>query len=200
MTAGQHWITLQTQSLLIPRFTNTLSSARQNRKKTTLHVSTIIENVYKFVTSNNIPSAQVPSTPLLAPAATILTTSSLPRNSPSKVGHYLGYASEKLGVRDAHVYKEALAREGYGPDILPYVEDKALTECGLTPGDVIRLKRGAAEWWNSSDAKRARILEPTDKPQPALPTSTTEYGIRFEKKYLDGGSVSCFGSGVVEAK
>ena len=36
MTIGQHWITLRTQSLLIPRFTNALSSARQNQKRTTL--------------------------------------------------------------------------------------------------------------------------------------------------------------------
>ena len=117
----------------------------------------IIKNVYKLITSSNTPGTQVPSTPLLAPAAAILTTSSPPRNSPSKLGRYLDYASEKLGVRDANAYEEALACEGYGPDILPYVEDKVLLECGLTPGDAICLKRGAAEWWNSSDAKWAEF-------------------------------------------
>ena len=51
-------------------------------------------------------------------------------------------------------YEDSLAREGYGPDILPEVDNKALVECGLTPGDAIRLKHGARDWWNGPEAKR----------------------------------------------
>jgi hypothetical protein len=77
--------------------------------------------------------------------------------SPSHLGHFLKYANEKLGVRDALVYLSPMSRKGYGPDILAEVPVPDLTDptIGLTPGDAIRLKRGSVDWW-SEESKKTR--------------------------------------------
>ena len=92
----------------------------------------------------------------MTPAAhhTSQIQSSPPKNTPSKLLRYLQHAEKHLGVQNAVTYEDSLAREGYGPDILPEVDNKALVECGLTPGDAIRLKHGARDWWNGPEAKR----------------------------------------------
>jgi hypothetical protein len=43
---------------------------------------------------------------------------------------------------------------GYGPDILHLVNNGALKDIGVTPGDIIRLKQNSLLWWNSTSAKR----------------------------------------------
>ncbi len=89
-------------------------------------------------------------------------------------------------------YEDSLAREGYGPDILPEVDNKALVECGLTPDDAIRLKCGARDWWNGPEAKHTQqdIFQNW--------TATEKYPIHFEKCFANGGSVSFFGSGLMK--
>ncbi|KIK24630.1 hypothetical protein PISMIDRAFT_10069 [Pisolithus microcarpus 441] len=41
---------------------------------------------------------------------------------------------------------------GISPDILPDVDDKLLSEFGISPGDAICLKKGSMAWWNGPDA------------------------------------------------
>jgi hypothetical protein len=84
-------------------------------------------------------------------------TSASPTNySPSKLPAFLQYAQDKLGVKNAMIYQYSLADKGFGPDILPFVDDSLIVACGVTAGDTIRLKRGASQWWDSPEAKRPR--------------------------------------------
>jgi hypothetical protein len=69
-------------------------------------------------------------------------------HSPSHLTCYLEYAEERLGVQHALAYKSSLEINGIGPDILPDVKDKFLTDLGISAGDVIGLKKGSAAWWN----------------------------------------------------
>ena len=81
------------------------------------------------------------------------------------------------------------------------VEDKALVECGLTPGDAIRLKCGVTEWWNGPEAKRSRTESTNTQLFASSPKpKAIEYDIRFEKRYVGGGCMSFFGSGLVTSK
>ncbi|KIM35743.1 hypothetical protein M413DRAFT_14400 [Hebeloma cylindrosporum] len=84
--------------------------------------------------------------------------------------------------------------ESFGPDVLPFIGEQLLVNCGLTMGDAVRLKRGASSWWASPDAKRRRLH---DQPQPQGNFCEPTYHLRFEKRFVDGGSASVFGSGLV---
>lgn len=64
-------------------------------------------------------------------------------------------------------------------------------------GDAVRLKRGASAWWTSPEAKRRRL---PDQPQPQENFFEPSYHLRFEKRFVDGGSKSVFGSGLVPGK
>ncbi|KAF8869581.1 hypothetical protein BD779DRAFT_1806845 [Infundibulicybe gibba] len=63
-----------------------------------------------------------------------------PKSSPSKLLAYLKYAEEHLGIAHVTNYENLLLHEGYGPDILPYIDEKSLILCGLTASDTICLK------------------------------------------------------------
>ncbi|KIK78109.1 hypothetical protein PAXRUDRAFT_164866, partial [Paxillus rubicundulus Ve08.2h10] len=41
-----------------------------------------------------------------------------------------------------------------GPDILLDISDQTLQDIGMSMGDIIRLKKGSATWWNGPDAKQ----------------------------------------------
>jgi hypothetical protein len=170
------------------------------------HLSNIIGSLVKITapnatqaTGNNTASANgpLPSTP--SPTVTLLAPLSPPMNTPSKLSRFLQYAHDQLGVANAPMFEHALAREGYGPDILSDVDQQALVACGLTSGDAIRLKRGAQSWWNGPDAKKSKVAN-----IPPTPMSDEEenrdYGIHFEKRYCEGGCKSYFGSHVVPGK
>ncbi|KAI6038007.1 hypothetical protein EDC04DRAFT_2570559, partial [Pisolithus marmoratus] len=45
---------------------------------------------------------------------------------------------------------------GIGPDILQDVDDKFLSDMGISASDVIHLKKGSTTWWNGPDAKHKR--------------------------------------------
>jgi len=132
-----------------------------------------------------------PKTP--TPATIAPPIISPPKNTPSKLRRFLEHAEDRLGVRDAHIYEGVLENRGYGPDILHLVSDTDLEACGFNRGDVLRLKRGAADWWNGPEAKKPKL----DNPRATTPPP--EYNIRFEKRFHMGGSVSLFGSGIYEA-
>jgi len=120
-----------------------------------------------------------------------------PTNTPSKLRRYLEYAEKHLGVNDATLYEHRLAQQSFGPDILPVISEQLLVDCGLTMGDAVRLKRGASSWWMSPEAKRPKLL---DQPPPQANLFEPTYQIRFEKRFVEGGSHSVFGSGLVPGK
>ncbi|KAI6046204.1 hypothetical protein EDC04DRAFT_2598390 [Pisolithus marmoratus] len=81
------------------------------------------------------------------------TTSSPPVPSPSQLACFLQYAETSLGVHYALSYKSALALHGIGLDILQDVDNKFLSDLGISAGNVIHLKKGSTAWWNGPDAK-----------------------------------------------
>jgi hypothetical protein len=184
----------------------------ENTEESTLgHLSNIIGSLVKITApkaaagNNTTTNGPLPSTP--SPTLLALAPSSPPTNTPSKLSRFLQYAHDQLGVANAPLFEHALAREGYGPDILSDVDQPALVACGLTSGDAIRLKRGAQSWWNSSDAKKPKIASVVGSNIPPTPASAgwneeenRDYGVRFEKRYCEGGCKSYFGSHVVPGK
>ncbi|KAG6910761.1 hypothetical protein DXG01_007648 [Tephrocybe rancida] len=154
------------------------------------HVSSIIGSLTNLITSPvlHAQSALTHAHSALAPAFPI----SPAQNTPTKLRRYLEHAESKLGVVDATCHLDVLDREGYGPDILDSVNDADLVALGLKPGDALRLKRGAASWWLSSNAKR-----PKTSVQLTLPPLQDKRSIRFEKRWVEGGSASYFGSAIV---
>ena len=95
------------------------------------------------------PPNATPASNNLLPAI----STSLAKNSPSKLPTFLHYVKDHLGIKDVMDYEYLLANKGYSPDILPYVEDKGIVSCGVTARDAICLKHGATYWWNSPKAK-----------------------------------------------
>ncbi|KAE9382594.1 hypothetical protein BT96DRAFT_1010364, partial [Gymnopus androsaceus JB14] len=61
--------------------------------------------------------------------------SSLPRNTPTKLRHFLEHAERDLGVTDATSFYYWMEGKGYGLDILHAVLDSDLKELGVRPGD-----------------------------------------------------------------
>jgi hypothetical protein len=115
-----------------------------------------------------------------------------------KLPAFLQYAEDKLGVKNAMHYEYPLANSGFGPDILPYVDNTDIIACGISAGDVIRLKRGASDWWSSPEAKRTRAQSPPA--QVHAGDNDFRDRIRFEKRFVEGGCTSVFGPGMVPGK
>jgi hypothetical protein len=84
---------------------------------------------------------------------------------------------------------------GYAPDILHLVNDSSLKDIGIKPGDVIRLKQNSLQWLNSSASKRKQ-----DDRAPFAPSTPPNKRVRFEKRFLDGGSARVYGPHIVEAE
>ena len=74
---------------------------------------------------------------------------------------------------------------GIGPDILPEVEDKFLSDLGILAGDTIRLKKGSIAWWNRPDAKRKRSNTSVSVPETQQPP--VKKRVSYNKRYHDGG-------------
>ncbi|KIK24631.1 hypothetical protein PISMIDRAFT_98060 [Pisolithus microcarpus 441] len=82
----------------------------------------------------------------------VAVASSPPIPSPSQLACFLQYAETNLGMCYAISYKSIFEMHGISPDILPDVDDKLLSEFGISPGDAICLKKGSMAWWNGPDA------------------------------------------------
>ena len=115
--------------------------------------------------------------------------------SPSQLGRFLTHAEKEAGVKNASRHEYTLAGEGYGPDILHLVDDKALCALGIPAGDVLRLKQAVLLWWKAEPGRalkrRHEVLEgsPAEKLQETPPNKK----MRFEKRYVKGGSWTLFG-------
>ncbi|KAK6978300.1 hypothetical protein R3P38DRAFT_2442459, partial [Favolaschia claudopus] len=122
-----------------------------------------------------------------------------PVPTPSKLSRYLEHAETKLGVSDARMFETGLRENGYGPDILHLVDNKDLEGLGISKGNIIRLKAGAQNWWNSSDAKRKRTESESAGNSGITAgigqdvTVTPSKRVAYEVRYEDGGSSRLFG-------
>lgn len=133
-------------------------------------------------TAPQISATTGPQTP---PRAQEAVASSPPIPSPTQLACYLQYAETSLGVHYALSYKPALEMHGIGPDILPEVEDKFLSDLGILAGDTIRLKKGSIAWWNRPDAKRKRSNTSVSVPETQQPP--VKKRVSYNKRYHDGG-------------
>ncbi|KAF8153331.1 hypothetical protein B0H34DRAFT_861457 [Crassisporium funariophilum] len=133
-----------------------------------------------------------PNTPSTVPST------SPAKYSPSKLHAFLKHAADKLGVKDAMEYEYLLSNKGFGPNILPHVNDAEIIACGVSAGNVIWLKHGADDWWASPKAKQTRAQSPLA--ETAGVNDEFCDSIQFKKRYVDGGSVSVFGPGMVPGK
>lgn len=138
--------------------------------------------------------------PVTPPTSAPLPTSSPVRPTPTKLTRFLEYAEDKLGVVNATTFEHRLREQSYGPDILHLADSNDLKSLGIDPGDVIRLKRGAPDWYNGPLAKRPRRME-HDGPQPPSPPGAVneEQKVSFERRWKDGTEAKRFwGPGVAE--
>ncbi|KIM50301.1 hypothetical protein SCLCIDRAFT_18538 [Scleroderma citrinum Foug A] len=62
---------------------------------------------------------------------------------PSHFSCYLKYVETHLGVHHASAFESAFQLHGIGPDILPDINDKVLSDLGISAGDIIHLKKGS---------------------------------------------------------
>lgn len=160
---------------------NSSSSSTNSPSDSLGHVASIFSTLTTLLGAKNLPS------PILRPPTP--SPASPAQNTPTKLTRFLHHAQDNLGIPNALECEGQLSHCRYGPDIIPYVSDTAIAKCGFTEGDVIRLKRGAEAWWASPEAKRKRA-------RIASPSRDITHAIRFEKRFVEGGSASYFGSGM----
>jgi hypothetical protein len=119
------------------------------------------------------------------------------QNTPTKLPRYLKYAETTLGIKNACAYEESLEMMGYGPDILHLVDNTALKEIGITPGDAIRLKQHSLSWLDNASASDSEKRKRTPSPNPVLSTPPNKK-VRFEKRYHEGGSSRIYGPSLMK--
>ncbi|KAI6041786.1 hypothetical protein EDC04DRAFT_2892670 [Pisolithus marmoratus] len=89
------------------------------------------------------PSGQSILSPVTPPQANAEHSLSLPLiPSPTQLSRFLHFAEVNLGVCNATKYKVDLDLQGISPDILTEVDDKVLSDAGISVGSIICLKRG----------------------------------------------------------
>jgi hypothetical protein len=137
----------------------------------------------------NQDNATIPSTPVptIRAFASVLTQSPAIL-TPSKLTRFLEYAEQELGVSQAMMYESSLHSIGAGLDILVEIADQELARIGLTPGDIIRLKKGSVTWWNGPLAKN-ELMDSTKRKRSDTTNSEIPEDRRYqyEKRYHDGG-------------
>ncbi|KAJ6600692.1 hypothetical protein B0H10DRAFT_1824555 [Mycena sp. CBHHK59/15] len=139
-------------------------------------------------------SAQVPTTPKRQPGPAAITNSPvLP--TPTKLPRFLEHAERSLGVVQARTFESPMRRNGYGPDIMHLLDNKALEDIGMNKGDVLRIKTGAPQWWNGPDAKRKRVDSNNSGGSAAVVAK-----VSFEVRYADGGAQRLYGPRITPAQ
>jgi hypothetical protein len=80
------------------------------------------------------------------------------------------------------------------------VQDSTLKELGIHPGDVIRLKDGAAAWWNGPDAKRKRPNDDDTEHRKQSPTPSAQHNsVTYKTRYDEGGGCQFLGPPMVSS-
>ncbi len=141
-------------------------------------------------------SSELPTTPTHSWNPTASSTILLPvTNTSSKLHRFLEYAETHLGIPNTQLYERCLEEMGYTPDILHLVDDSSLKDIGIKPGDVICLKQNSLQWLNSFALKSKK-----DDSASFTPSMPPNKWVRFEKRFLDGGSARVYGLRIVEAE
>ena len=157
-------------------------------------VQAVIGHCLNPATPSNMTSVTHLSSSLVT-----ITSGSPPKNTSTKLPHFLLYAKEKEGIQNATTFKLSLSEKGFGPDviIMDDIDKNDLIACGFNTGDTLRLKHTTHTWWTSPDAKCTWQHSPTSD----CPLHTDDHNhIRFEKRYVNGRSVSVFGPGIIPGK
>jgi len=85
------------------------------------------------------------------------------------------------------MYEDALDLQGIRPVILAEIDQSILSSFGISPWNIIHLRKGSVVWWNGPDAKRKRSNTSTSlgtehgKSVGSLPRKKVAY----EKKFHD---------------
>ncbi|KAI6016777.1 hypothetical protein PISMIDRAFT_18143 [Pisolithus microcarpus 441] len=143
------------------------------------------------LTKSSVLSSPTPSTPHLGSIPPPVTPTrvvqgaaenpSPPVPSPTQLSHFLCHAETNLGVHNATQFEESLELQGIGPDILAEVDNKVLTDAGISISNIIRLKRGCMAWWNSADAKQKHSNTEVSVHSTDLPTHPPKRRVAYEK-------------------
>ncbi|KAF8236720.1 hypothetical protein L208DRAFT_1375972 [Tricholoma matsutake] len=156
------------------------------------HVASIVQGLVAMVQLAPHAAPSTPNNKSDAPSAL-----SPPRNTPSKLLHFLEYAEESLGVRGATAYKETFRNCGYGPDILHLIDSTTLQGISLSEGDVIHLKQNALHWWNvKSESKKHKQPDEDSgrSTHPTGPSTPPNIKVWFKKRFHNnGGSARLYG-------
>jgi hypothetical protein len=116
------------------------------------HLSTLVTAIFSAVNPALVTPSCTPAIPAVPKQIEDQQAPLIP--SPSDIPRFLKHASTVLGVCHTLKFELPLCHKGYGPDILPDVDDSALMALGISAGDILRLKNGSQKWWNGPDAKR----------------------------------------------
>ncbi|KAI6039442.1 hypothetical protein EDC04DRAFT_2895240 [Pisolithus marmoratus] len=105
---------------------------------------------------------------------------------PTQLSCFLHFAEVNLGICNATKYEVDLNLQGISPDILAEVDDKVLSDVGISVSNIIHLKRGCVVWWNSSDAKRkwSNTEASTNSTEPPRPAHKK---VLYKKHFFTGG-------------
>ena len=105
------------------------------------------------------------------------------RPSPSQLTRFLHHCEDDLGIADVAFYEPPLCRKSYGPDILHKVDNKALEDIGISPGNIIRLKDVAIPWYNGPSAKKRKIASGNEVEQGQ--GQAKKPLVAYEKRWFD---------------
>ncbi|KAF5358628.1 hypothetical protein D9758_007742 [Tetrapyrgos nigripes] len=109
------------------------------------------------------------------------------RNTPTKLPRFLQYTKEKFGVNQAPSFQYQLATHTYGPDVLEFVDNKDLASLNIPAGEVIRLKKAAAAFMTSDEAKVTKRKTPDDVELDTRPAKEPRVEtVALEKRWRDG--------------
>ncbi|KAJ8596017.1 hypothetical protein M405DRAFT_806273 [Rhizopogon salebrosus TDB-379] len=161
--------------------TVTTPAAAPNASEISSLTSMLLLRTVRDLTYNHdhVPSTPTPLPHIIDNPAELARSPLIP--TPSKLRRFLQYAEDDLGVNFATSYESSLRSIGAGPDILSEISDQELSRIGLTPGDIIRLKKGSITWWNGPLAKS----EPNDSAKRKR-SDTTDSAIPECRKYQLG--------------
>ena len=164
-------------------------------------ISSILSDVQAVVGHCLNPATQSNMTSVTHLSLSLVTVASgsPPKNTPTKLPHFLLYAEEKEGIQNATIFKLSLSEKGFGLNVIMMddIDKNDLIACRFNTGDALCLKHAAHTWWTSPDAKCTWQRSPT--PDRPLHTNDHDY-IQFEKRYVNGRSVSVFGPGIISGK
>jgi hypothetical protein len=126
------------------------------------------------------PHTAVPATPSSShtPQNSSASKTSPTCPSPSQLTRFLRHCEDDLGISDASIYKSHLCQKSYGPNILHKVDNKALEDIGISPGNIIHLKDAVIPWYNGPSAKKWRIVR-ENRVEDKKPL------VAYEKRWFD---------------